>query len=228
MSDISLPKTPNLTERFADISDLAIHNLEPGNSLMFGYPESDYGQRVFLLTGIYPDQNGATAFAVNGAPCTSLSMLVASEYKMLIKPERDLPVFYGGDANSNQVFILTPYAWEPEIEGSIEIGPYRIHTSPKALIAILEDNRPDHLRILRGQMAMHCSTLCDSIRDNSLGEIAASDDLVFSDDLDIAKWMRAMKIHTGGQPLHIPRAQERPSLVLPEGASIPAPTPYMN
>ncbi len=205
---------PPLRGEFTRTHNEKIHELEPGNSTLLGYPNSVYGHSVFLLTSLSVESKDFTALQINGNMCARLSAIGKDQLGMDIAPEDDLPVFTGGPIAGNQMFILTPHDWHPEMSEWVA-GPYRIHNQLPALRALMTGDRPERVRLFCGMFGGEIGEFEAALQDNQIGEITTPEDILFGNYEPETQWLRAMHLHTGGGALCIPVPYQARSLIAP-------------
>lgn len=212
------PKKRVLQGNFAAVTPIKpqTHTLQPGHSMLVGYPGSDFEGDVHLLAYGAKDSiftsictNGPQAKVESSGELLTLSLAI----KLVLQKTmpfsfEDLPVTVGGETHEKSIFIVTPREWRQDNEEMCDhgmlAGPFRIHGGVGALKAIADGDRPEKMALVGGLTQMTYSLFTTHIRNNVFGEIAANDDLIFQTGTPEDKWNKAMALHTGGRPLSLP------------------------
>lgn len=218
MVSLASGKKQQLKQRFVPCSVpyCEVHDLQPGFSMLVGYPGGDFEGDVQLLA--YGSKDSIfSSFCTNGPQAkiesTGELMTLSTVIKHVLQKDmpfsfEDYPVTIAGEVHGNRVFLITPREWRADdaeiCENGTLAGPYRIHGGIDAIKAVADGDRPEKMAVVTGVTQIPYAQFMVLIRNNAFGEIAVDDDLIFQTATPEEKWARAMAIHTGGTPLMLP------------------------
>lgn len=194
------PKNCGLRPAFKSQSKIETHYLQPGRSMLVGYPDTEHANKVFLVTQISAEEGGGVILLqTNGeTKDMTLSGVVKNVIKKDIGIADDHRILKGGKNNAAQIMLVTQNNWF-ESSDSVDMGVCRLHYRIDALKQIAKGNMPEKIAVFLGITGFAYDEFMTRLQNNEFGEIAFQEDMVFGEGPTENQWQQAMNIHTRGQ-----------------------------
>lgn len=185
---------------FPSIQPTVTHNLQPGRSMLVGYPGTEHANKVFITAQIQSDDGGGVILPQTNGDVQKMGLndVVKAVTQKDMREPRETRVIRGGTFKDSHVILLTSQDWHTEVS-SVDMHVCRLHNNAATLNHIAGGDMPEKLALFIGMTAFPHDEFFERLHGNEFGVIEFREDMVFGESPRERQWEEAMDIHTMGR-----------------------------